>query len=371
LTVRHALGNLSSMRGPLSILNLFGRFSTGLAVRLLLGAALLIGASGCASNSYMGISYAPGAADASLQALARQAQAGDKQAQFELGIKLEQGSVGSSQVSNAIKLYRAASTKRGGTQTVLVPGNGGSSVTLVNTGPVIEAFQPAKFQLQNLQTLSHYGYPNKLWPNSFNEAALQDDEKLNTILRACADTIPNRSLCQSKQYKMLFQAVQYKMNFASCWKQAFGSSFYEDKLNKDDFRKNEIISSRSCISTTPVDSTQLKFDKDFKDIWLVAYIAWEINPDGPSEDLLNELRRSRVFIKTRRDKKSILAMTLENMTIPMHLQEYRNQSQFWWVNSCRYRDDKIHVLSQFQIAMCDAVYEIGNSFISMGVKSDR
>jgi TPR repeat protein len=128
LTVRHALGNLSGMRGPLSILNMFGRFSTVAAMRLLLGAAIVIGTSGCATNSYMGISLTPGAADASLQSLAARAQAGDKQAQLDLGIAYEEGRGVVADRNKARKLYRLASADSGGTAWVYTPpvGNGTS-----------------------------------------------------------------------------------------------------------------------------------------------------------------------------------------------------------------------------------------------------
>lgn len=55
-------------------------------VRLLLIASLSMTAlSGCAANSYVGIGLRPGAADPRLQAVARQAMAGDKRAQLKLG----------------------------------------------------------------------------------------------------------------------------------------------------------------------------------------------------------------------------------------------------------------------------------------------
>jgi hypothetical protein len=48
-------------------------------------------ATACASSNYMGISLAPGAAPTDVQHLAARAQAGDKQAQLELGERFEEG----------------------------------------------------------------------------------------------------------------------------------------------------------------------------------------------------------------------------------------------------------------------------------------
>jgi hypothetical protein len=63
--------------------------------RLLFLAALSLTAlSGCAANSYMGIGLRPGAADSAVQALARQAMAGDKQAQLKLGSYYQQAADG-------------------------------------------------------------------------------------------------------------------------------------------------------------------------------------------------------------------------------------------------------------------------------------
>jgi hypothetical protein len=64
-----------------------GRAHAGLC---LASAALAL--PGCAGpSSYAGISFDPGAADPVLQALARRAQAADKEAQLQLGIRFEEG----------------------------------------------------------------------------------------------------------------------------------------------------------------------------------------------------------------------------------------------------------------------------------------
>jgi hypothetical protein len=69
----------------------------------------------------MGISFASGAADPELQALARRAQSGDKQAQLELGIRYEEGRGLPVDLERAERLYRTAGADSGGTTYVYSP----------------------------------------------------------------------------------------------------------------------------------------------------------------------------------------------------------------------------------------------------------
>jgi TPR repeat protein len=57
------------------------------------------------SNTYAGIPLAAGAADAELQSLARRAQAGDKQARLELGVRYEEGRGVVRDLERAERLY--------------------------------------------------------------------------------------------------------------------------------------------------------------------------------------------------------------------------------------------------------------------------
>ncbi|MEV4933983.1 hypothetical protein [Sphingobium sp. LSP13-1-1.1] len=76
------------------------------AVLQLMTAMLAVIALGaCASNEYMGISLKPGRADPQLQELVRRAQAGDKRAQLELGIRYEEGDAVPVDLRRARKLY--------------------------------------------------------------------------------------------------------------------------------------------------------------------------------------------------------------------------------------------------------------------------
>jgi TPR repeat protein len=87
---------------------------------LLLAGALA--AAGCAApSSYAGISLKPGAAEPALQALALRAQAGDKQAQLDLGIRYEQGNGVRPSREHAIRLYSKAARASGGVTYVYNP----------------------------------------------------------------------------------------------------------------------------------------------------------------------------------------------------------------------------------------------------------
>lgn len=101
-------------------------------------APLLLAGAACARSSYMGISLTPGHASLDLQELARRAQAGDKRAQLELGIRFERGRGVPQDKRRAIKLYKQAASDSGGTMWVYVPspGNGAPSrVIPVYIGP--------------------------------------------------------------------------------------------------------------------------------------------------------------------------------------------------------------------------------------------
>ena len=105
-------------------------------VRGPISALLLLCASvaqaACARTSYAGISFAPGAADPQLQALARRAQAGEKQAQLELGVRYEEGRGLPIDVARALRLYRLAASPSVGTIYVHAPGTGSREGGLIS-----------------------------------------------------------------------------------------------------------------------------------------------------------------------------------------------------------------------------------------------
>lgn len=120
-----------------------------------LAAALLCG---CASNSYMGVPLASGAAPAELQRLAQRAQAGDKRAQLELGIRYEEGRGVSANYACAEKLYRLAASDVSPARWVYVPpsGNGTTGrVISVNRKTPSPGLLDAAKRLQGLEAPEH------------------------------------------------------------------------------------------------------------------------------------------------------------------------------------------------------------------------
>ena len=123
--------------------------------RLLLGAvtgAAIITLQACAApSSYMGISLVAGAADPELQQLAYRAQAGDKQAQLELGIRFEEGRGVPVDAKRAMGLYRMAASDSGGTMWVYTPPVGNETkgrVMPINTGPRLPGLEEASRRLE-------------------------------------------------------------------------------------------------------------------------------------------------------------------------------------------------------------------------------
>jgi TPR repeat protein len=113
-------------------------------------AALLLAA--CTTQSYMGISLVPGQASAEVQELAQRAQAGDKQAQLDLGIRYEEGNGVPRRVDYARRLYKAAAQTSGGTQLLYLPAgpDTSASATPVYLGPIRPGIAEAKQRLSNL-----------------------------------------------------------------------------------------------------------------------------------------------------------------------------------------------------------------------------
>jgi hypothetical protein len=98
----------------------------------------------------MGISFAPGAVASNLQDLAWRAQAGDKQAQLDLGIAYEEGFGVPVDLKRAEGLYRMASLDSGGTIYVYQPPvrkGGRSGMVPVDTGPIVKGLGAAKVRL--------------------------------------------------------------------------------------------------------------------------------------------------------------------------------------------------------------------------------
>jgi hypothetical protein len=128
------------------------RLRAAIAAFMLSSMPLLTG--GCATDSYAGVPLTAGAADAELQALAMRAQAGDKQAQLELGIRYEEGRGVPADPRRAARLYRLAASDSGGTVHVYTPPVSPQSqgrVLPVQTGARQPGLEAARERLANLE----------------------------------------------------------------------------------------------------------------------------------------------------------------------------------------------------------------------------
>lgn len=117
---------------------------------LMLAIAALCAFAACAPNSYAGISFAAGAAPTELQSLARRAEAGDKQAQLELGIAYEEGRGVSVDLERARDLYRLAASDSGGPLYVYQPrvGEAGARVVRIERGSAPSGLDEAEARLR-------------------------------------------------------------------------------------------------------------------------------------------------------------------------------------------------------------------------------
>lgn len=125
---------------------------------LLLALPLLLG--GCASLLLGQARPCPGPAAGALAMLECQAGRGDKPAQLELGIRLEEGRGIAADPERAAQLYRQAASFTSGTIWVYVPGINGAAGTVmpVRSGPDQPGLAEAKYRL-GLLYLAGRGVP--------------------------------------------------------------------------------------------------------------------------------------------------------------------------------------------------------------------
>lgn len=144
----------------------------GLLAGLLLACASL---GGCATGSYAGIPLKAGAADPELQALARRAQAGDKHAQLELGIRYEEGRGVPVGLSQAEGLYRLAATAGERRQHVYVPPVGvhGQGRVISIDGGRRSGLASAAARLQALISRSSCSWKCQTNPKSNNDGTYE------------------------------------------------------------------------------------------------------------------------------------------------------------------------------------------------------
>jgi len=102
----------------------------------------------------MGIPLTPGEAHPALQQFAQRAQAGDKQAQYDLGLCYEMGLGVPVDRNRARKLYRLAASDSGGTIWIYTPpvskGTAGR-VMPVETGPRQPGLAAAQRRLEQME----------------------------------------------------------------------------------------------------------------------------------------------------------------------------------------------------------------------------
>lgn len=126
------------------------RFRGAVAALILLSAPPLL--AGCSTSSYADIPLAPGAADSELRTLAIRAQAGDKQAQLDLGIRYEEGRGVRTDLRRARRLYAQAARDSGGPIFVYTPpvGRAPGGLMRLEQGPRVSGLEAAKRRLSKL-----------------------------------------------------------------------------------------------------------------------------------------------------------------------------------------------------------------------------
>jgi hypothetical protein len=184
----------------------------GIIARGAFAAALSIAAgvlSACASTSYAGIPLTAGAADAELQDLARRAQAEDKHAQLELGIRYEEGRGVAPDFRRASKLYRSAATTTALSTSYSLPqGRGGStSAGVLYSGAVSAGLPYALARFCSLEV-----------PRTERESVL------------CKKARP-------EDVDEVLLVASYEVNFAGCTR----------KVKFGPFSRNEFRAVRNCL----------------------------------------------------------------------------------------------------------------------------
>lgn len=140
--------------------SIFAGRAACVAALVLLPALAVLTLGGCASRtSYAGISLVSGGAPLEIQELAGRAQAGDKHAQLDLGIRYEEGRGVPRNLERAESLYRAAGSDiRGKYQFYLPSASGGAGVVIpARTGVKERGLGEAKNRLQRLKKLRSGG----------------------------------------------------------------------------------------------------------------------------------------------------------------------------------------------------------------------
>lgn len=334
--------------------------------------AALLAAPACASTSYMGISMLPGEAAPEVQALAGRAREGDKQAQFDLGVRFEDGRGVPVNLRKAVKLYRYAASNTGGNRTIFVPDGGGVAATTVNSGDLIPGLPAAWARAQQAVALKSFGYPDKLWPKSFDEARRQSLSKLSAIIAICEQRGEIGTLCQSAEYKALHEATKFETRFRACrikfrWRGA-AEDPYKFSVGSAADTKTTTDVRRCMLESGPVQTNKLNRDS-VQSIWLASYITAkfiensefsENSPEGRDfyygviENSYGELKNSLDSIAKGPD--SIMGHAVFEMTKRLDVPYIGPIGGKWWWNICRSYKNYLSVFEKYTCVAIDRGY---------------
>jgi hypothetical protein len=333
-------------------------------------AAVFAALPACASQSYFGIPLAADTADAELQSLANRARAGDKHAQLELGIRFEEGAGVPVDLGKAIKLYRYAASDTGGARTIFVPNGAGVAATTVKSGPLVPGLPAARLREQQAAALKILGYPDKLWPKSFDEARRQSLRKLSAVIAICEQRGELGPLCGSPEYKMLHEAAKFESRFRACrvkfrWRGAaedpyeYSPGSAADKEVADDVRECMMRPGLIQPGGLSRDSVQ--------SIWLASYIAAkffvdpEFSEDSPEgRDFFYGVIRHSYELPNNSDDliaieaDSIMGHALLEMAKHLATPYIGPVGVRWWLSICL--DNELHS-SAFERSICLAIYK--------------
>lgn len=136
---------------------MFGKRATALSLQrasvTIIAAFCSLTLGACASASYKGISFRQGGAETWLQNLAKRAQAGEKEAQLELGIRYEEGRGVPIDIDRARKLYSLAASASDGVKWIYsAPVRDGQSGRMipVSSGRPQAGLEEARVRLSRL-----------------------------------------------------------------------------------------------------------------------------------------------------------------------------------------------------------------------------
>lgn len=184
-----------------------------------LGAALLL-LPGCVSAMNAGVPLVAASANPAVHGLAVRARAGDKQAQFDLGMRFETGDGVEQSWTQAMKLYRTAAHDEPGTQWPYMPSPGGGAPAMVipvKTGVPRQGLDAAKRRLDSWHSKRNTAsLPTYL---SFSQAQISQNSNFDefTPCRHCPTFV------RIPAHRNLSRKIIYVAKFELTWKEYIAS----------------------------------------------------------------------------------------------------------------------------------------------------